>query len=52
MEYTVIQADSLSDLIKYVNYAIAEGFKPIGGVMITPSSMYAAPTYAQAMTKE
>lgn len=34
-KYTVVTSASLPDLIEQVNEAIAEGWQPIGGVLVT-----------------
>lgn len=51
MEYTVINYDSIESLIKVVNEYIKDGWKPLGGICLTPNSQYAGPQYAQAMIK-
>lgn len=50
MQYKVIVQLSAEDLIRCVNNAIAEGWKPLGGVCLSVSERNIA--YAQAMIKE
>ncbi len=45
MEYTVVAAESLKDLVKDVNVFIKSGWKPVGGVA------YDGKYYLQAMFK-
>ena len=47
MEYSVIKTNLLKSLIKKVNEAIKEGWKPLGGVCLDVGY-----GFAQAMTRE
>jgi hypothetical protein len=52
MQYTVVVDDDIATLIKKVNAAIAQGWKPLGGVCLGTGA--ATPTgiaFLQAMTK-
>lgn len=50
MQYKVIVQLSAEDLVKAVNKAIADGWKPQGGVCLSVSERNIG--YAQAMIKE
>ena len=47
MEYSVIKTNLLKSLIKKVNEAIIEGWRPLGGVCVDVGY-----GFAQAMTRE
>ena len=47
MEYTVIKTNLMKSLIKKVNVAIKEGWRPLGGVCVDVGY-----GFAQAMTRE
>jgi len=47
MEYSVIKTNLLKSLIKKVNEAIKEGWRPLGGVCLDVGY-----GFAQAMTRE
>jgi hypothetical protein len=47
MEYSVIKTNLLKSLIKKVNQAIKEGWRPLGGVCVDVGY-----GFAQAMTRE
>ena len=47
MEYRVIKTNLLKSLVKKVNEAIKEGWKPLGGVCLDVGY-----GFAQAMTRE
>jgi hypothetical protein len=54
MEYRVISESKMADLVKEVNNAIKEGWKPQGGVSVTKGLaplLGAAFVWAQAMVK-
>ena len=60
MEYDVIEADHLKELISDVNNKIKEGYKPIGGIMIVSDNVNKCDSnyigsgyiFSQAMIKE
>jgi Domain of unknown function (DUF1737) len=47
MEYTVVRTESASSLAKEVNKLIKDGWKPLGGITVSPGGHY-----LQAMIKE
>lgn len=47
MEYTVIEDFELEQLIKHVNEHIKEGWKPLGGVVVSQGGV--VDKYIQAM---
>lgn len=51
-EYTIVFAQSPSQLIKEVNTKIAEGWQPIGGIFISqgPVEQSGIPGYVQTQT--
>ena len=53
MEYRVINDSKMTDLVKEVNNAIKEGWKPQGGVSVTKglAPIRQAFIWAQAMVK-
>ena len=54
MEYRVINESKMTDLVREVNNAIKEGWKPQGGVSVTKGLaplLGAAFVWAQAMVK-
>jgi Domain of unknown function (DUF1737) len=55
MEYRVINEGKMTDLVKEVNNAIKEGWKPQGGVSVTKKGLFplqAQPVlWAQAMVR-
>jgi hypothetical protein len=54
MEYRVISESTMKDLVKEVNNAIKEGWRPQGGVSVTKGlfPLFVPPTlWAQAMVK-
>ena len=50
MEYKIVEAVNERDLTNYVNEAIGKGWRPQGGVVITPNPEQAY-WYAQAMVR-
>jgi hypothetical protein len=52
MSYSVIVDDDLATLIKKVNAAIAQGWKPLGGICLgTGATTPTGTAFLQAMTK-
>ena len=55
MEYRVINESKMTDLVREVNNAIKEGWKPQGGVSVTKKGLFplqAQPVlWAQAMVR-
>ncbi len=49
MEYTAIKTEDLDHLVEWVNEAISEGWKPLGGVAVTVQ--YTTHYFVQAMTR-
>jgi hypothetical protein len=52
MNYHVVEADSLTDLINSVNGYIDHGFRPIGGVMSTRPRVSGQLYFYQAIEKQ
>ncbi len=52
MNYHVVEADSLTQLINAVNGYIDNGFKPIGGVMTTRPRVSGPLYFYQAIEKQ
>jgi hypothetical protein len=50
MEYTVLRATKLEELVELVNQHIANGWTPLGGV--AASLAMGATLFCQAMTKQ
>jgi predicted SAM-dependent methyltransferase len=52
MEYTVVYAESIQELVRLVNDAVQAGWRPQGGVSVSmPDSAFAPWLYAQAMIR-
>jgi hypothetical protein len=49
MQYTILRATSVDELVKLVSQHIAEGWAPLGGV--SASLAMGATMFCQAMTK-
>ncbi len=50
MEYTVLRATKLEELVELVNQRISEGWVPLGGV--SASLTVGATMFCQALTKQ
>ena len=52
--YTIVEASTVAALVSEVNYHIARGWKPIGGVAVLLFDHYTAtpPSFIQAMIHE
>ena len=52
MNYDIVQAPNINNLISKVKDKIKEGWKPIGGVSFIEASMVNSKTFMQAIVKE